>query len=222
MNAPIIVLNFKTYKQATGKNAIKLAKIADSVARRNKKVRIYVAVQAVDIEEVAKSVSIPVLAQHVDLAGLGQYTGLIAADAVKKAGAIGTLLNHSEHPLSIRNLGLIVKQCKKLKLKTFALAQTPKMSEKAARFNPDFIAVEPSELIGGKVSVSEAKPEVVRNAVKRVHRIKKIPVLCGAGVHSGVDVKKALELGASGVLLASAYCLAKNPKKVLLDLLGLI
>lgn len=219
---PIIVLNFKTYKQATGRNAVKLAKIADSVARKNKRVQIYVAVQAVDIEEVAKAVRIPVLAQHVDLAELGQFTGLIAADAVKKAGAVGTLLNHSEHPLSMKNLGLIVKQCKKLGLKTFVLAQTPKMSEKVAHFNPDFVAVEPPELIGGKVSVSEAKPEVVRNAVKRVHKIKRIPVLCGAGVHSGIDVKRSLELGAAGVLLASAYCTAKNPRKVLLDLVSKI
>ncbi len=32
------------------------------------------------------------------------------------------------------------------------------------------------------------------------------------------DVKKAIELGAAGVLLASAYVKAKDPKKLLLEM----
>ncbi|HEX2022586.1 MAG TPA: triose-phosphate isomerase, partial [Candidatus Thermoplasmatota archaeon] len=44
-------------------------------------------------------------------------------------------------------------------------------------------------------------------------------VLCGAGVKTGKDVRRALELGADGVLLASGVTLAKDPEKAMLDLL---
>jgi triosephosphate isomerase len=52
-----------------------------------------------------------------------------------------------------------------------------------------------------------------------VERINpKLPVLCGAGISTGEDVKKALELGTKGVLLASGVVKAKDPYKVLLDM----
>jgi len=47
-------------------------------------------------------------------------------------------------------------------------------------------------------------------------------VLCGAGVKTGKDVKRALELGAVGVLLASGVVKSKDPKKALQDLVSLI
>jgi triosephosphate isomerase len=83
--------------------------------------------------------------------------------------------------------------------------------------------VEPPELIGGDISVTNAKPEVVVEAVRAVHRVDaSIPVLCGAGVKNGQDVKKAIELGAKGVLLASGVVKAKDQRQALRDLIRLI
>jgi triosephosphate isomerase len=60
---------------------------------------------------------------------------------------------------------------------------------------------------------------VVSDAVAAVRRIDEgIMVLCGAGVKNGRDVRKAVELGASGVLLASGVVKAKEPRMVLADL----
>ena len=47
-------------------------------------------------------------------------------------------------------------------------------------------------------------------------------ILCGAGVKNGNDVAKAIELGASGVLLASGVTKSSNPSKSLHDLLSKI
>jgi triosephosphate isomerase len=44
-----------------------------------------------------------------------------------------------------------------------------------------------------------------------------VKVLCGAGITNGNDVKKAIELGTYGVLVASGVVKAENPKKVLID-----
>jgi triosephosphate isomerase len=156
-----------------------------------------------------------VLAQHVDALTPGPRTGHIVPDAVKAAGAIGTLLNHSEHRLPIGAILDAVGACRQLGLITIVCAATPSEAIDLARAKPDFIAVEPPELIGGQVSVSVARPEVITDTTGH---IKHVPVLCGAGVKNGRDVATAWKLGAKGVLVASGVVLADSPSKALLDL----
>ena len=93
----------------------------------------------------------------------------------------------------------------------------------AASFNPDIVAIEPPELIGSGISVSQAEPEIVEGTVDKVKAINKnVKVLCGAGISTGEDMQQALELGAEGVLLASGIVKADNPKDALLDLVSKI
>jgi len=44
--------------------------------------------------------------------------------------------------------------------------------------------------------------------------------ICGAGIKSAEDVRKAKALGAAGVLVASGYVLADNPRRALEDLVS--
>ena len=87
-------------------------------------------------------------------------------------------------------------------------------AKKVDQFSPDYIAYEPPELIGGDVSVSTAKPEVIRDIVNSV----KTKIIVGAGVKNKKDVEKCIELGAVGVLVASGVVKAKNAKKAIKDL----
>jgi len=81
---------------------------------------------------------------------------------------------------------------------------------------PDYIAIEPPELIGGEISVSKARPEVISDTVKLVKKANPdVGVLCGAGVQDGGDVRKAAELGSSGILVASAVVKSPEPGKVI-------
>ena len=212
---PVILINFKTYEQATGENALKLAKICDNIARETGS-DIRIVVQASDIYPVSQAVKIPVYAQHIDPFSLGKFTGFISPEAVKQAGAKGTLLNHSEHRLKIDDLEVSVKRAKELGLVVVLCANDPLIGQALSALEPDFIAIEPPELIGGEISVSTAEPEVITEAVKRIcgeeHCFK---VLVGAGVHTNSDLKKVVELGAAGVLLASGITTATNPEKVL-------
>jgi triosephosphate isomerase len=82
------------------------------------------------------------------------------------------------------------------------------------KFNPDLIAVEPPELIGGNISVSTAKPEIISRAYELVGD----KLIVGAGVKNSNDIKIALKLGAKGVLLASGVMKAEDPEAVLKDL----
>ncbi|UCD02670.1 MAG: triose-phosphate isomerase [Candidatus Aenigmatarchaeota archaeon] len=217
---PVLLINFKTYEQGTGKRALSIAKSAERIAKR-KGVKIALSVQPTDLERVSKAVSLPVYAQHIDPITPGSHTGWILPDAVKEAGACGTLINHSEHNIELGKVAENVKICREHGLISVCCAATPAKAKKIAAFAPNYIAIEPPELIGGDVSVSKAKPGIISGTVKVVKSVnKKIAVLCGAGVNSQEDVSKALQLGAEGVLVASAIVKSGNPGKVILDLVS--
>lgn len=212
----VVVVNFKTYAQATGERAERLAKLCAKVAKE-RGVDIRVAVQAADIYRVTRAVKIPVYAEHVDPIEPGQHTGFISPADVKAEGAVGTLLNHSEHRLAPKRLADAVAKARSAGLKIIICAATPSEGAKLAAFQPEFIAVEPPELIGGTVSVSTAKPGVITAAVVQIDA----PLLVGAGVHTAEDVRIALALGARGVLLASGVAKARDPHRALEELLRL-
>lgn len=215
---PLVIINFKTYEQATGKKALELAKICDKVAK-DSNVEIIIAVQATDLYPISQEVSIPLYAQHIDSVEYGANTGRITAQAAKQSGASGTLLNHSERRLRVDRLEGAVNCAKKAGLKTVICANDAVMGQAVNSLEPDFIAVEPPELIGGDISVSTAQPGLVREAVKRIcGDSKKGNVLVGAGVKDNKDFKKSLKLGAVGVLLASGIAKSKMPEKALREL----
>jgi triosephosphate isomerase len=212
---PMIIVNFKTYSEATGRNAVELAKKAEKVSDETK-VSIIVAPQFADISAVAKAVKIPVFAQHIDPIRPGSYTGHVLADSVKEAGAEGTLINHSERQLKLSEIDEIIGITREKGLVSVVCANNPNISVAAATLKPDIIAIEPPELIGTGIPVSKAKPEVVTNTIKRVREVNpKVTILCGAGISHGEDVAVALKLGTQGVLVASGIVKAKDPYKIL-------
>jgi len=218
IRTPLILVNFKTYIEATGKRALDLAKIAEKVSKETG-VCIAVAPQFTDIPTISREVEIPVFAQHIDPVTPGSHTGHILAEAVKEAGAIGTLINHSERQLILSNIATIIKRAKKVGLITCVCANNPEVSAAVAALNPDMLAVEPPELIGTGIPVSKAKPEVITGTIKLVRKINpNVTILCGAGITSGEDVAAALKLGTKGVLLASGVVKAKDPRKVLVEM----
>lgn len=215
---PVLLINLKTYEEGTGEKALKIAKAAASLAR-NSGVEIILAVQPADIRLISENVRIPVFAQHVDPARYGSSTGWILPESVKFAGAGGTLLNHSEKRIDIETVRKSLARCREAGLRTVVCCETPEKAREVASFKPDYIAIEPPELIGGDISVSKAKPEVITQSVKNVNSVASIPVLCGAGVKDGVDVRKAMSLGAKGILVASGVVKSGNPEEAIKDLL---
>jgi triosephosphate isomerase len=92
-----------------------------------------------------------------------------------------------------------------------------------AALEPDFVAVEPPELIGGDISVTSADPEIVSGTAQAVKDVSgNVGILCGAGVKTGSDVSKAIDLGTSGVLLASGVTKSDDPSMALNDLVSLL
>lgn len=214
---PIIIINFKTYEEATGDGALKLARICDRVASKFRK-RIIISPQFTDIYRISRQASsrwTPLFAQHID-DGLGKFTGSVSPLAVRQAGAVGTLLNHSERRLSIEEIGRRISAAKAHGLMTLCFADSIEESLKIESFAPEMIAYEPPELVGTGISVSTAKPSQITDFVTQVNpRVKR---LVGAGISNGGDVRKSLELGADGWGVSSAFTKAKDPAKILTEL----
>jgi triosephosphate isomerase len=215
MRLPVLVVNFKTYPSATGKNAVELAKIIEKMSEKTG-VSIALAVQVVDLRLVTEYVDIPVFAQHFDVAHQGAFTGYVSPYSLKEAGAYGSLLNHAERKLSIDILQNSVDLARELGLFTIVCAESTITAKAVADIDPDLIALEPPELIGGDVSVSSSQPQLIQDAVALVGKGK---LLVGAGIKTAEDVKLALKYGAAGVLVSSVVTKAHDPEKALEELL---
>lgn len=210
---PVIVLNLKSYKEAEGEGALKLTEMASEVALVSG-VRIMVAPPPVIMKECTRF-GIDIFSQHCDADTPGAHTGSITSYALKQAGLAGSLLNHSEHRMHHEDIKAAVDNLREDGLQSILCTRDIGESAQLSNFKPDFLAVEPPELIGTGISVSTAQPEVIAGTVEAVRANGNVPVICGAGISNAQDVKKAIELGAEGVLLASAYVKATDPKKLL-------
>lgn len=205
-----VLVNLKAYAA----DPVSIARIARDVAD-DSGVRIAVAPQTAHLERVADT-GVETWAQHVSPAEHGSHTGSTLAEAVADVGAVGTLINHSERRLKLADVDASLDAARRADLEAVVCANNPAQCGAAAALGPDAVAVEPPELIGGDVSVSQADPDVVTGAVESVEAVDdSVSVLCGAGISTGEDLDAAGELGAEGVLLASGVAKADDPQKAL-------
>jgi triosephosphate isomerase len=214
---PLLLINFKTYLEATGKRAVDLSLRLEKVAQSND-VKVGVVPQFCDIAQVAMQVQIPVFAQHVDPIAPGANTGHVLAESVKAAGGTGTLINHSERNLKLAGIEKSVEHARAAGLLTVVCAGTATLAAAAALIRPDMVAIEPPELIGSGRAVSKERPEVVSDSVREIRAVNQnVRILCGAGITTGEDIYASLKLGAQGVLVASGVVKAQKPEDVLAD-----
>jgi triosephosphate isomerase len=218
MTKPLILVNLKTYREGMGNRAHLIATAAQLVSRESG-VTIGIAPGYIDLHPLCHHFEIPIYAQHVDGCEPGANTGHITVDAIKSAGAAGSLVNHSERRLTIAEIEASVRGLAVQKLVSVICSNNEQTSAGAAALSPDYVAIEPPELIGSGVSVSKANPDIIRRSVAAVHAVSpKVKVLTGAGIQSGECVRIAVDLGTDGVLLASSVVKSKEPAAVLRDL----
>ena len=214
----MLLINFKNYEQSFGEFGLKIAKMAEEV-HDELGVEIGIVPNFLDLRTILGKVHIPIFAQHADPFEPGSHTGSVLPSFLRNLGVNGVVLNHAEKRLRLDVLKDTFLLAKRYGLKTVVCADDEYSSKMVAALNPDYVAIEPPELIGGDVSVV-TKPEFVRKGIESVKSISNSKVLVGAGIKSGEDVKKAIELGADGVFVASAICKASDPKSKILELAG--
>jgi triosephosphate isomerase (TIM) len=195
-----LIINFKNYEEVSADRAIKLAESAREVAERLR-IEIVVAPPQPMLALIAHKIQIPVIGQHVDNERMGPSTGFIVPEIVKSCGAIGSLINHSEHRIERSSIASLVERMRKLGMASIVCAQEPREVVEISTLQPDFIAIEPPELIGSGRAVSKENPDIITKSIEAAGSRSR--VICGAGITDKDDVTKAMKLGSQGILVAS-------------------
>jgi len=212
----MFIINCKNYEEIAGDKIVKFVKIVEKISKKYK-LKIAVAPPQHLIGLVSKS-SIPIISQHVDVSQIGSTTGFVVPELLKKSNVNGSLINHSEHRISPKEIELLVSKLRNLKMISILCVKDVAEVKKYAKLNPDYIAIEPPELIGSGKAVSKEKPDLIIKAVNAVKSAKNnTKLLCGAGIVSGDDVSKASELGSKGILVASGIIKAKSWTKMITE-----
>ena len=175
-------------------------------------VDIMVAPPQSSLSQVCATVKTPVISQHVDFSKPGSTTGFVVPELIKSYGAVGSLINHSEHRIdSVDTIRELVTVLRNLQMISIVCVRTPEEAGIIANFNPDFIAIEPPDLIGSGKAVSKENPSIVTNSISAVaEKSKNSQVICGAGIVAKADVEIAIRLGAKGILVASGIIKAES------------
>lgn len=214
MKNPLII-NFKNYEEVSADRAIRLGETARQVAEKLQ-VEIILAPPHPALALIAKEIEIPVICQHVDDEKMGPSTGFTVPEIAKSYGAIGALINHSEHRIEMNSIASLVKRLRRLGMVSIVCAQEPQEVVEISTFEPDFIAIEPPELIGSGKAVSKENPTVITKSIEGAGSRSRI--ICGAGISDKEDVSKAMELGSQGILVASGVIKATSWDKKITEL----
>jgi triosephosphate isomerase (TIM) len=202
-----LIINFKNYEEVSGDRAVKLARAAQAVAKKQK-VEIVLAPPQAALALVAKNVKMPVVCQHVDGEKMGSSTGYFLPEIAKSYGAVGSLINHSEHRIEMKQIAILVEHLRSLRMTSIVCAREPWEVMEISVFQPDFIAIEPPELIGSGRAVSKENPAIITKSIEAAGSRSK--VICGAGITGKDDVAKAMKLGSRGILVASGIIKASS------------
>lgn len=217
MKRPLII-NFKNYLEVSAVKTIKLAVEAQKVAR-HLKAEIVLAPPQPSIGLVIQKVNIPVICQHVDDAQVGSTTGFFIPEIAKSYGASGSLINHSEHRLNINTILNLIHRLRELNMTSIVCARTTNEVVEIAKLEPDFLAIEPPELIGSGKAISRESPSIITNSIELAAKYSKsTKVICGAGIVERDDVSRAIQLGVEGILVASGIIKANSWFEKILDL----
>jgi len=204
------IVNFKNYPEVMGEGSLRLAKAAAGLSWELG-IDVMVSPPTPMLHAVASTVKIPVFAQRVDLGEQGKSTGATIAESVKAAGCAGSLLNHSESRIPLEVLGQTIEKMRVVGLASCACAETAEEAVEISALKPEYLAIEPPELIGTGRAVSKARPELLTDTA---HALKTAgyggTLLCGAGIVTGDDVAAAIKLGTQGILVASSVVKAQD------------
>ncbi len=168
-------------------------------------------VQTTDLRMIAENTSprIHVYAQHMDSLSPGRGMGAVLPEAVKAAGAVGVMLNHAEHKLSMEELKRTIERADEVGLATIVCADTEEEILAVAALRPNIVVAEPAELIGTGIAVGREYVDACLRLVRSVD--PKILVLPSAGIHCGQDCYNIIKAGADGSGSSSGICKAPDP-----------
>ena len=222
VQAPLFSISFKSYREAVGENAVRLAKIAAEVSSKTS-VCPMVVPQVADIYRIAQNVPIAIVAPHVDPVPASGHNGAVVVEAVREAGAIGCMLNHADMKLTLATIRETISRAKEVGLLTMVCVESPQEAQMIAMLHPDIIHAELPSLIGTDSAVSKVDAGFVSDSVRLAKEMyPQVLVTCGAGIRTSEDAAAAIRLGADGVGASRGVVQSENPSRTIKDIVSSI
>ena len=204
----------KSYKETIGKNSVEFIKNISKIHKSGYELKIAAPYTSLHLSTNYKEI----ISQHVDYEKPGAHTGSIIMEDLMENGVKESLLNHSERRVGLEVANQTIQRSSELGFTLYVCCETVDEIEKLCTMGAKHVAYEPKELIGGDISVSTSKPEIIKEGAEICKKHGSI-LLVGAGVKNGEDVKIAKMLGAGGILVASGVVKAKDPFNALNSLM---
>ncbi len=198
-----------------GQFSLNLALEADKISEKYD-VHIIYTPQYVDIPRIANATkNISVFAQHMDPVEIGRGIGAVLPEAIKEAGAVGTLLNHAERKMTLSDISKAIRRADEVGLATMVCADNLSEVLAIAQLEPNIILAEPESKIGKKESVEKdsiKNKKYIEELKQRVRAINpSIKILFSTGIYSGIDVYNIVLMGAEATGCTSGIIKAENP-----------
>ena len=174
-----------------------------------------------EIFNVAQHVKrVHVYSQHMDSLPVGRGMGRTLPEAVKAAGAVGVMLNHAEHKLTLDEIEKAIKRADEVGLATMVCADSVEEVKAIAKLSPNIIVAEPSELIGTGKPADKAYVDEVIRVIREINPdIKPFP---SAGITKGEDCYNIIKAGASASGCSSAIAKAAEPLKLAEEMIAAV
>lgn len=209
------IINYKAYKEGIDRGT-EIALAARQMADKFD-VDIIIAVPFTFLRGAAKITK--AIAQGIDTAEPGAFTGKVSWYEILRSGCKGSLINHAENQISMKDIEKLVAICKLNSLQSYVCVKSLEEASLVAKMNPTAISYEPPELIGaamasGGVSVATANEKIVKDFVTLVHGASDSLALIGAGIKDSADARKSVELGSDGIVVASVIMKGDFEKKI--------
>jgi len=210
LRPPVFEIGLKGY--VYGAEAVRLAKEADRLSVEHG-VTVIFDPQHVDIPAIARETRhLLVFAQHMDPVDVGRGAGSVLPEALKEAGAVGTMLNHSERRMTLAEIHRAIRRADEVGLATMVCADSPEEAAAVAQLGPNIVLAEPPELIGAAHSAATAMRGFVERTIALVGRIDpEIIVMCSAGIQTPDDVAQMVALGVGATGSSSGILRAADP-----------
>lgn len=161
-----------------------------------------------------------VYSQHMDSIEIGRGMGRTLPEALKTAGAVGVMLNHAEHKLTIEEIEKAIKRADEVGLATMVCADSIEEVKAIAKLAPNILVAEPTELIGTGKPADKAYVDEVIRVIREINPdIKPFP---SAGISKGEDCYNIIKAGSSASGCSSAIAKAKEPLKLAEEMIAAV
>lgn len=205
-----------------GNSLLKMAKGLEKLAIKYN-VDVVLDIPDTEIYNIAHNVDtkrVHVYSQHMDSIEVGRGMGRTLPEALKAAGAVGVMLNHAEHKLTIEEIEKAIKRADSVGLATMVCADSIEEVKAIAKLAPNILVAEPTELIGTGKPADKAYVDEVIRVIREINPdIKPFP---SAGISKGEDCYNIIKAGSSASGCSSAIAKAKEPLKLAEEMIAAV